>query len=173
MTDLNLPPPVTATPPTPAPGRGVRIALAVSLALNLGVAGLIGGLWLEGGPGGHGDMVRDLGFGPFDAALRPEDRDALRKRLQDHAGDLKAAGQEMRGDAAAILLALRATPFDKALLTGALLSQEQHLETRLKLGNQVIGDFLVALPDQERTEFADRYEHHLRRPKNEDVAPGN
>ena len=162
-----------ATPPTPTPGRGVRIALAVSLALNLGVAGLVGGLFLEGGPGGHDGMVRDLGFGPFDAALRPEDRDALRKNLRSRAGDVQAAGRAMRGDATAILLALRASPFDKAALSGALSAQEQHLEMRLKLGNAVIGDFLTGLPDQERAEFADRYERHLRRPKDGGATPGN
>ena len=54
---------------------------------------------------------------------------------------------------------------DKAAMSGALSAQEQHLEMRLKLGNAVIDDFLTGLPDQERAEFADRYEHRLRRPK--------
>ena len=52
-------------------------------------------------------------------------------------------------------------------------AQEQHLEMRLKLGNAVIDDFLTGLPDQERAEFADRYERHLRRPKDGEAAPGN
>ena len=52
-------------------------------------------------------------------------------------------------------------------------AQDQHLEMRLKLGNAVIDDFLTGLPDQERAEFADRYERHLRRPKDGEAAPGN
>ena len=171
MTDLNLPPapppapPPQATPPTGTPGRGMRIALAVSLALNLGVAGLVGGLLFEGGPRGRSEIVRDLGFGPFDEALRPEDRDVLRKAMQSRSGDLRAAGDQMRSDAVSILGALRAVPFDKVALTAALQGQEQHLTARLKLGNAVFGDFLAGLSDQVRIAFADRYEHHLKRPK--------
>ena len=165
MSDQTLPPSAQPTPPTKMPGRGVRIALAVSLALNLGVAGLVAGLLVEGGPHGPGDMVHDLGFGPFDEALRPQDRDTLRKAMQSRSGDLRAAGKDMRSDAVAILAALRAVPFDKAGLMTALQGQEQNLTTRLQLGSAVLGDFLAGLSDQDRMEFADRYEHHLKRPR--------
>ena len=162
MTDPNLAPPPT-NPAMPRPGRGLRIALAVSLALNLGVAGLVGGSFLHGGPGGRGDpMARDMGFGPFDEALRPEDRAVLRKSLVQHAGDLRAARREMQTDATAILTALRADPFDPAGLTAALAIQEQHLADRLRLGSGLIRDFLAALPQQDRLDFADRLEGQMR-----------
>lgn len=167
MTDPDLAPPAPTTAP-PRPGRGLRIALAVSLALNLGVAGLVVGSFLHGGPGGRGDpMVRDMGFGPFDEALRPEDRAALRKSLVQHAGDLRAARREMQADASAILTALRADPFDPAGLTSALAAQEQHLADRLRLGSGLIRDFLVALPPQDRLDFADRLEGRMRHGRGE------
>jgi hypothetical protein len=157
MTDPTLPP---APPPAaPAkPGRGLRIALAVSLALNLGVAGLVGGMILHGGPRMHGDMVRDMGFGPFDEVLRPEDRDALRKGLQQRAGDLAA---------------LRADPFDPAGLTAALDGQRQHLADRLSLGSGLIRDFLLALPQEDRLDFADRLEARMKHGRDAPPKPGN
>lgn len=176
MTDLNLPPVAPPPAPSPKPGRGLRIALAVSVALNLGVAGIVGGSFLHDGPGGRGDMIRDMGFGPFDEALSPGDRDSLRKSLVQHAGDLRAARQQMQSDATAILTALRASPFDPAGLTTALGAQEQHLADRLKLGTGVMRDFLVALPQDERAEFADRLEEHMRHgrgDKGAEAAPPN
>jgi uncharacterized membrane protein len=172
MTDPTLPP---APPPAaPAkPGRGLRIALAVSLALNLGVAGLVGGMILHGGPRMHGDMVRDMGFGPFDEVLRPEDRDALRKGLQQRAGDLRAARREMQADAGAILAALRADPFDPAGLTAALDGQRQHLADRLSLGSGLIRDFLLALPQEDRLDFADRLEARMKHGRDAPPKPGN
>ena len=157
MTDTNIPPPA----PPPATGRGVRIALAVSLALNLGVAGLAAGAFLHGGPGKR-DMIRDMGFGPFNEALRPEDRDAIRQNLIGHIGDLRNARSEMQADATAILTALRAEPFVPAGLTAALAAQQQHLTDRLKLGSSVIEEFLVNLPTEDRLEFATRLEDHMR-----------
>lgn len=157
MTD-SLPPPVS---PPSAPGRGLRIAFAVSVALNLGVLGLAVGIVLHDGPGRPG-MIRDMGFGPFEEALRPEDRDDIRKSLIKYAGDLRAARNEMQADANAILAALRAEPFDAAGLAGALATQQQHLAERLKLGSGVIGDFLANLPAEERIGFADRLEEHMK-----------
>ncbi|MEO6301418.1 MAG: periplasmic heavy metal sensor [Paracoccaceae bacterium] len=161
MTDVTL-------APVPKSNRGLRIALAVSLALNLGVAGMAGGMYLRGGPPPHGDQVRDMGFGPFDGALRPEDRAALRKSMVGHVGDLRAARREMQADATAILAALRASPFDAAVLTTALAAQQQHLAARLTLGSGVIRDFLVGLPEQDRLGFADRLEARMHRGRGPD-----
>ncbi len=170
MTD-SLPQPAS---PASGSGRRIRLALAVSVALNLAVAGLIGGLWLHDGPEGHGDIVRELGFGPFDEALRPEDRDVLKAKVRDHQAELKTARRNMQADAAAILAALRTDPFQPLALDAALKGQEQHLADRLKFGNSLIQDFLVALPQADRLEFADRLENHLRRgPGGGDGAPGN
>ena len=155
MTDTNL------TPRTP---KGVKIALAVSVAINLGVAGLVGGLALNDGPAGHGDkLVRDLGFGPFDPVFSPEDRAALRQVVVGRLGDFKSARGQMQVDMGAILTALRAVPYDPAALSAAFDMQAQHLTARLTLGNTVVRDYLLAMSDAARLAFADRLDQALHR----------
>ncbi len=141
--------------------RGVRWALIASLAVNLGVAGMALGAFLHGGPGGRGDMVHDLGFGPFDQALRPQDRDALKAAMGAKAGDIKATRAEFAQDAMAIIAALRLQPFDPASLDAALTGQQNHLSARMKLGSDALHDFLTGLSEQDRLDFADRMERHL------------
>lgn len=141
--------------------RGLRWALVASLAVNLAVAGMAVGAFLHGGPGGRGDMVRDLGFGPFDQALRPQDRQALKAALGARSGALRAARVEAGQDATAIVSALRTQPFDPAALDAALTGQHTHLSARMKLGSEVLRDFLTGLAPQDRLDFADRMERHL------------
>jgi uncharacterized membrane protein len=152
----------TPTPPPVARHKLLRWALVASLAVNLTVGGLALGAYLHGPPPGHGGF-RDLGFGPYDAALRPADREALRGAMRAKAGDLAALHGEMAADNAAILSALRAMPFDPAQLNTALDSQQKHLGARMKLGSDTIGDYLASLSPQDRADFADRLEQRLLR----------
>lgn len=155
---------MTDTTQVATPKRGLKIALAVSVALNLAVAGLIGGMVLHGGPGGRGDaMVRDFGFGPFEEALQPEDRAALRETVRARMGDIRAARQQMQRDGIAILAALRAEPFDPAALTAALDTQSENISNRLTFGSDVMRDFVLGLTPEARTAFADRLEQHMGR----------
>ena len=150
--------------PTPRPGRnrGLKIALAISVAVNLAVAGLVGGIAVRGGPGMHGDLaVRDLGFGPFDGALSPQDRDGLRQVLRGRLGEVRTARRQFQTDALAILTALRVEPFDPAGLTSAMDGQVQHLRQRMEFGNAIIRDHILGLTTDERLAFADRLEHRL------------
>lgn len=163
---------MTDTTKPPTGGKGLRWALVASLAVNLGVAGLALGVWLHDGPGGHGPMVRDLGFGPYDDALRPQDRDALRAALRGKLGDLAASRQQMAADVTAVLAALRADPFDANALDAALAAQQAHLSARMKIGNDTMRDFLAALPQADRLAFADRLEAKLKRGRR-GVAGGN
>jgi uncharacterized membrane protein len=145
----------------PATGsKWTRRIMIASLAVNLGVAGLALGSLFHGGPG-RGDMVRDMGFGPYDAALRPEDRTALRTALRSKTGDLKAARAEFITDAQAILAALRAEPFNPAALGAAMAGQRDHFAARMKLGSDTIRDYLAGLPQKDRLDFADRLEQRL------------
>lgn len=141
--------------------RTVRWALIASLAVNLGVAGMALGAFLHGGPGGRGDMVHDLGFGPYDQALRQQDREALKAAMAAKRGDLQASRAEVAADATAIVASLRAQPFDPAALDAALKGQQDHLAARMKLGSDTLRDYLAALAPQDRLDFADRLEHHL------------
>ncbi len=144
--------------------KWTRWVLIASLGLNLVVAGLGLGAFIHGGPGRAGDML-DLGFGPFDNSLRPEDRDAVKAAMRAKSGALSAARAAMVADSVAVLAALRTNPFDATALRTALASQEDHLNARLKLGTDTIGDYLAALTEKDRLEFADRLEHHLRHGK--------
>lgn len=142
-----------------ASGRGIRIALAVSLALNLAVAGIVGGSLL-GGKGRPGNpMVRDIGFGPFTAALSPEDRATLGRAFRDEAPDMR----NMRADMRQIVQALRATPFDEAALREAMAGMVVRGRTRLELGQRLLFDRLVAMTPEERDAFADRLQQVMER----------
>lgn len=157
MTDNDI------SPQTPAStGRGIRIALAVSVALNLGVLGVVGGALLNGGPDGHGPMVRDVGFGFFSEALTPDQRAELRKTFVDGNPRELSEWSAMRADANAVLAALRAEPFDPAALKRAMAAQNQRMSDRLATGHTLIEAFLIALPAQERAAFADRLEARMR-----------
>lgn len=167
MSETNMTQPAGAAPP-PAPppgrpGRGLRWALALSVALNLAVAGVIAGLAWHGGPAGRSMMLRDMGFGPYEGAFRPEDREAMRGALRGKLGEIRAARQQMQEDMQRILQALRAEPFDPEALADAMASQANHLNERLSFGSAVVRDHLLRLTDEERHRFADRMEGHMRR----------
>lgn len=158
------------TAPVVAQSKALRWVLVASLALNLAVGGMMLGAMLKGGPGGR-DMVRDMGFGPYDAALLPQDRDALRAALRSKSRDLKANHALSGADLQAIVSALRATPFDPAALGAAMRVQQDHLAARLALGSDAMRDFLVSLSAQDRLAFADRLEERLMHSPKERVNP--
>jgi uncharacterized membrane protein len=141
-------------------GRWVKVVLAVSLALNLAVAGLALGAWLQEGPGRG--MPRGLSFGPFSEALSPDDKRALRQALTERAPDMRGDHQAARADMEAVLTALRADPFDPAGLTAALAQVEARLAGRLTLGRSLIESRLLEMTDADRQAFADRLERTLR-----------
>lgn len=155
--------PEPAEAKAPSTGRGLKIALAISVALNLAVAGLVAGVALHGPPGGRADMVREMGFGPFEGALSDADRDALRKVVRDRFGDIRAARRQMQADNEALLAALRADPFVAEALTAAMNAQAGHLAERLQFGSDVLRDHLLSLSDEERRAFAERLEERMQR----------
>lgn len=144
-------------------GRAKTVVLVLSLGMNLLVAGVAFGVWVHGPPGPRDG--RDLGFGVFDEAFRPQDRAALRDAVRERSGDLRAARRELSRDVAAVLEALRAEPFDARDLAFALEGQHETLRARLRIGAEVIGDYLSDLPKAERLGFADRLEAQLTRGK--------
>ena len=155
-------------------GRITRIVLAVSLALNLAVAGMVGGAMLRHSDDGpRNALVRDLGFGLFTEALTPQDRITLRDRFLQRSPGFRQERRSMRDDLDAILVALRADPFDPAALDAVLKEQNARLSQRLDLGQSLIRDFLVELPTEARRAFADRLEQRLMHgPGGKDRGPG-
>lgn len=151
------------TPAAPArSGRGLRIALGLSLAVNLLILGLVAGAALHGPPD-RSKMERDLNFGPFAEALRPEDRRALRREILQRAPELRESRDRMRLDLAGLLEALRADPFDPVRLEAVMNAQQERLAGQIALGANVIRDYLTGLDAAERRAFADRLEHSLNR----------
>lgn len=144
--------------------RLLRAALAVSVALNLAVAGIVvGSLFHKDGARGPAAMTRDLGFGPFNEALSPQDRRALREWLQQRAPELRTANAQRRADLVALQAALRADPLVPEDLTRALDTMRARLEGQLTLGHQALGAVILAMPAGERLALAERLERGLRR----------
>lgn len=144
-------------------GRGLRIALAISVAFNLAVVGLVAGAMLRDGPGMRPPMVRELGFGPYTEALAPADRKALRQALLERAPEIRQARLVMRDDTEALLALLRADPFDTAAFEARMAAQHARMEKQLRLGQDLLQEFIAAMPAENRRAFADRLEAGLRR----------
>ena len=141
MTDTSHPKPAKS-------GRGLRIALAVSVALNLAVLAAVGGAILRDGHGARAAMVRDLGFGPFAEALRPEDRKTLREALFARAPEMRENRRQMRADSESLLGLLRADPLDSDGLRALMANQHNRMTAQLKLGQELLQEFLVVLPPE-------------------------
>jgi uncharacterized membrane protein len=140
-----------------------RIVLFASLALNLLVAGLVGGAILRHDRYGDGAPLRDLGYGPFGAALSMSDRHVLTRELVGRAGDLRVNRDDIRRQFAEMLAALRAKPFDPGALQALVGQQRSKLEERQAIGQQLLLERIEAMSDDERAAFADRLERNLRR----------
>lgn len=150
-----------AMPAASGSPRWMRVVLVLSLALNLLVAGATLGLVLRGGPTPMAG--RDPGFGPFAAALSPEDRTALRRDWIARTVTEGDGRRAMRVDMRALLGALRADPFDASAMRAALARVGDRTAGRLQLGMSLIEDRVISLSPAERLAFADRLESELRR----------
>lgn len=157
---LDTNPAVVSPPPGRAP-RWMKVALVVSVALNLAVAGAVAGAALFGPDHLHGLTVREVGFGPFDRALSLKDREALRQEFQTRMGGRWSEMKAMRQDLQNLLSALRAEPFQPDTLWALAAQQEQRLTERLKLGQKLLIERVIAMAPEERLRFADRLEAEM------------
>jgi uncharacterized membrane protein len=153
--------PVTSAPKPAPTSRGVKIALVVSVALNLAVAGLAVGAWLRDGP--RGGMPRDMSFGPFSEALDDADRKSIRRSLLERVGEFREQRKAAKAEFEALLMALRAEPFEPEAMQAALAAIEARNSERLELGRTLIETRLIEMSPEARKAFADRLEKGLRR----------
>jgi uncharacterized membrane protein len=157
--------PTPAPPPPKPPGSGgpgwIKIALAISVALNLAVAGLVAGAWLR--EGRDRSMPREMSFGPFTDALSDADRRELRRAFGDRMPGFRDARREFRDELSALLVTLRADPFDPAAAEAALTSISRQAMDRLDLGRDLIAARIIEMSDSERLAFAERLERGLKR----------
>lgn len=150
--------------------RAWKRAFLGLLALNLLAVGLIGGVIAKGPPLAD-RAVRDLGFGPFAAALEEEDRRALRKAFFDQRPGLRDMRKAMRAELDGVLAALRADPFDAQVLKAALAAQQARMGAQAELGQTLLRERLGAMTPAERRAFADRLERSLTRHDREGRRP--
>ncbi len=148
--------------------RWMTAVLVVSLALNLLIAGAFVGAALRHDRGWDhgrqpGEISRDLGRTPFVAALEPEDRRAIGRRLMRDAGPLRENRAELRERFDRLLDALRAETFDRATVEALLAEQRAAGARRLEIGEQAILDRLEEMPADARRAYADRLDRSLRR----------
>ncbi|GGW37310.1 hypothetical protein GCM10011452_27110 [Gemmobacter lanyuensis] len=137
-------------------------AFFASLAVNLLVLGMVGGAILKGPPltekGG-----RDLGFGPYAAALDDSDRKELRRVFLERGPGLSEMRARMQGDMAAVVAVLRAEPFDANALRAALDGQRMVFVDQIRMGQGLLADHLTRMTPEARRAFADRLEQSLKR----------
>lgn len=151
----------TTAPLLPTPGRGLKIAFAISLALNLAIAGLALGAWLRDGGPGRG-MPGDFGFGPFDAALSPEDHQALRAALRGELPAIRAGREAAKAEFDTLIATLRADPFDLAAVNRAMSAIVARNVGRLAKGQELLAARIEAMAPADRLAFADRLEAAMR-----------
>jgi uncharacterized membrane protein len=160
--------PPAAAPAVAASPRWMRVLLVVSLALNLLIAGAVAGLALRGGP--TPAATREVSFGPFAAALSPEDRADLRRAFIAR-GIADGGGRRMlREDIRSLMGALRADPYDAQTLGEVFDRMAERMSGRVETGLSLIEERIATMDDSERAAFTDRLERELRRVRRRDNA---
>ncbi len=149
-------------PPPAAPGRWIRVTLAVSLAINLLIVGMVAGAILSG-PRDRAPALRDLGYGPFVAALPPKDRRILGRAAAREAGAFRQNRAEMRAVLREFLTALRAEPYDPDATARIVGQQQAKAFERQSIGQRLLLQRLAEMTAAERADYADALETALRR----------
>ncbi|WP_299747190.1 periplasmic heavy metal sensor [uncultured Tateyamaria sp.] len=133
----------------------VKILLGLSLAINLGIAGLVGGIALSGGSlGGKGP---GMGYAmPYVLALPQEDRRAVFGVVRGNR-DLPGRGvrRAVYGEMVALL---KADTFDRAAVTAILERQARGVEQVQSVAQDEWLDRVAAMSDEERRAYAERVE---------------
>ena len=157
--------PATPTLPSRPPLRGwIKALLFASLALNLTVAGLAIGAVLR-----HGDMQdqrsarSDQFGGPYTSALSREDRRAIWREMRQMRGEARPSRAEIRADFDSVVQALRAEPYDPALVRAIVGRQFEAGIARQQIGQALLLDRIDGMTPADRAAFADRLEDRLAR----------
>ncbi|GGX53386.1 hypothetical protein GCM10007385_21800 [Tateyamaria omphalii] len=138
----------------------VKILLGLSLAINLGIAGLVGGVVLSGGPlGGKGP---GMGYAmPYVLALPKEDRRAVFGAVRDNK-DLPGRGARRAAFSEMVAL-LRADTFDRAAVAAVLEQQARGVEQVQKVAQGEWLNRVAVMSAEERLAYADRVEERAKK----------
>ncbi|MBV0911395.1 periplasmic heavy metal sensor [Anianabacter salinae] len=153
---------MTDTAPSKAP-RWMRIALVLSLAVNLAVAGIVGGAVLRHDRDERGPRPSAVGLGPFADALSREDRMIVLQAFRREAGAFRENRSALRDQFETLLAALRADPYDPAVVRDIIAAQDAKLFERLTLGHDLLLERIDAMDDAARQAYAARLEDRLSR----------
>ena len=156
MTQTETMPPQAGGPPPAPMRRSMRYVLIASLAVNLLVLGLVAGAVIRGPDGFRAPRGVDLALGPIVAALAPEDRDAIRAELRQREALQLRPRRDRDALIAALLLALRAEPFDPAATQAALnVPRDRALAVQQAVQQSLLAR-ITAMTPAGRLAFADR-----------------
>lgn len=145
-------------------GRWMRLILVASLALNLLVVGAVGGvLIMSGGKHPHHAPGFDRAGGPMTRALSHEDRREIGRQMRAAYRDGRPGRTAQREALDGLITALRADPFERAVVQSRMSEMRNLMRDRLELGETLLLDRLEAMSPQERAEYADRLTESNRR----------
>lgn len=142
------------------PSRLWRTVLVVSLALNLAIAGLVVGAGVSGRFGDRPPRSFDFGLGPIARALKPEERHAIGSTMRRDDGLRRV---NPRGNARAIIDAVRADPFDPVKLHDLLAAQSTQMAALQQKAQIALVDQIAAMSPDRRTVFANHLQQELLR----------
>ena len=142
------------------PSRVWRVVLVLSLALNLAVVGMVVGAGVSGRFGDRPPRSFDFGLGPVARALEPRERRQIGLALRR---DGALRDMDLRGNAAAMIAALRADPFDAGQLQDLMVAQAGQMATLQRNAQAAFLDQITAMSPDRRAAFADRLQEELSR----------
>ncbi|MBV1867385.1 MAG: periplasmic heavy metal sensor [Marinosulfonomonas sp.] len=141
-----------------------RVLLFGSLAINLLIVGMVAGaVFRNSGEATERQLLRDMGFGFFGAALTQDDRRVIGRAMAKRSDDLRANRKDFRAQMAQFLDALRAIPFDSEAVQAHSTGLQSKIAERQAVGQNALLDRIAAMSDQERAVFAKRLERSMKR----------
>lgn len=146
--------------------RWVMPVLFVSLALNLLVVGALVGRAVSPDAPHKKDRIagplRSVIGEPFLRALDKEDRRTLLKELRQETPRILESRKTLRTRFQAFLTAVRAEPFDRAVVEELFTQQTEAAQERQALGQTLLLNRLTEMTAEERNTYADRLEDGLK-----------
>lgn len=142
------------------PSRLWRVVLVLSLALNLAVVGMVVGASVSGRFGDRPPRSFDFGLGPVARALEPRERRQIGLAMRR---DGALRDMDLRGNAAEMIAALRAAPFDAGALQDLMAVQAERVTLLQRNAQAALLDQISAMSPERRAAFADRLQEELSR----------
>lgn len=162
---------MSETKTNPAPmRRWQKVLLGLSLAVNLLIVVAVASFVLTHDDGRRHRPPRvDQMGGPLTGALTREDRHEIGRALWRSYRDGRPSREDMRAEFAEVVAALRAEPYDPAVVEASLQKQLDFAIQRQELGQRLLRERLEAMTPDERAAFADRLEEGLEEMRERDA----